>query len=278
MIDRTLASTLVEGSISALNYANRLNEFVTALFITSLSAVIYPSLAKLSLGENKDKFIGTVVKSINSVILLVMPISVGAIVLASPIVKLLFERGEFDSRATNMTVIALTMYSLGMLALGLRKILTKVFYSLQDTKTPMRNAAIAIGINIILNIIFVKYLKIAGLALATSISTLICTVLLFISLKRKIGYFGQNRIIITLIKSLISSIIMGVITYFSYTFIINSLSNGIINEIISLFISITLGAIVYGSLLLIFKIDELIVIKDVITSRIKKINKNTATI
>ena len=169
MVDRTLASTLVEGSISALNYANKLNGFVMALFITSVGAVIYPMLSKLSSEDNKEKFISSVVQSINSIILLVIPISIGAIVLATPIVKLLFQRGEFDARATSMTAIALIMYSIGMVAFGLRDIIGKVFYALKDTKTPMINGAIAIIMNIVLNIILVKYLQLAGLALSTSI-------------------------------------------------------------------------------------------------------------
>ena len=186
MVDRTLASTLVEGSISALNYANKLNGFVMALFITSVGAVIYPMLSKLSSEDNKEKFISSVVQSINSVILLVIPISIGAIVLATPIVKLLFQRGEFDARATSMTAIALIMYSIGMVAFGLRDIIGKVFYALKDTKTPMINGAIAMIMNIVLNIILVKYLQLAGLALATSISAIVCIFLLFGSLKKKI--------------------------------------------------------------------------------------------
>ena len=197
MVDRTLASTLVEGSISALNYANKLNGFVMALFITSVGAVIYPMLSKLSSEDNKEKFISSVVQSINSVILLVIPISIGAIVLATPIVKLLFQRGEFDARATSMTAIALIMYSIGMVAFGLRDIIGKVFYALKDTKTPMINGAIAMIMNIVLNIILVKYLQLAGLALATSISAIVCIFLLFGSLKKKIGYFGQDKIIKT---------------------------------------------------------------------------------
>ena len=71
------------------------------------------------------------------------PISIGAIVLSKPIVKLLFERGAFDISATLMTESALSMYSIGLVAYGLRDIINKVFYSLQDTKTPMINGAIA---------------------------------------------------------------------------------------------------------------------------------------
>lgn len=270
MIDRTLASTLGEGAVSALNYANKLNEFVTAMFITSISAVIYPMLSKLSAEESKDKFIKSVATSINSVILLVTPISVGAIVLANPIVKLLFERGQFDEQATNLTSTALIMYSLGMVAFGLREILTKVFYSLQDSKTPMKNATIAIVINIILNIILVRYLKIAGVALATSISAVICIFMLLSNLKKKIGYFGQKKILITAIKSLISSIIMGAITYNSYNILNNMLSSSFINSAISLGVAVILGVITYIISIIILKVDELNIILDKVINKGKR--------
>ena len=272
MVDRTLASTLVEGSISALNYANKLNGFVMAMFITSVAAVIYPMLSKLSSEDNKEEFTSSVVQSINSVILLVIPISVGAIALATPIIKLLFQRGEFDARATSMTAIALIMYSIGMIAFGLRDILGKVFYALQDTKTPMINGAIAMGMNIVLNIILVKYLQLAGLALATSISAIVCIFLLFGSLKKKIGYFGQDKIVKTTIKSIVSSIIMGIVTYFAYNMVSNLLGVGFMKEAISLFVSVGAGGITYGILVIVLKIDEI----NVITNMVKKKLKNVA--
>lgn len=272
MVDRTLASTLVEGSISALNYANKLNGFVMAMFITSVAAVIYPMLSKLSSEDNKEKFKSSVVQSINSVILLVIPISIGAIVLATPIVKLLFQRGEFDARATSMTAIALIMYSIGMVAFGLRDILGKVFYALQDTKTPMINAAIAMAMNIVLNIILVKYLQLAGLALATSISAIVCIFLLFGSLKKKIGYFGQDKIMKTTIKSIVSALVMGIVTYFAYNMISKILGIGFIKESISLVVSVGIGVITYGILVILLKVDEIKIITDMINKKLHKVS------
>ena len=271
MVDRTLASTLVEGSISALNYANKLNGFVMALFITSVGAVIYPMLSRLSSEDNKEKFISSVVQSINSVILLVIPISIGAIVLATPIVKLLFQRGEFDARATSMTAIALIMYSIGMVAFGLRDIIGKVFYALKDTKTPMINGAIAMIMNIVLNIILVKYLQLAGLALATSISAIVCIFLLFGSLKKKIGYFGQDKIIKTTIKSIVAAVVMGIVTYFVYNIVSNLLGLGFAKEAVSLAISVGIGAITYGILVVVLKVDEINVITDVMKKKLNKV-------
>ena len=270
MIDRTLASTLVEGSISALNYANKLNGFVMAMFITSVGSVIYPMLSKLSKQDDRNEFNKSLVKSINSVILLVMPVSVGAIVLANPIIKLLFERGEFDTRATYMTSIALIMYSIGMLAFGLRDILGKVFYSLQDTKTPMINGVLAMVLNILINLILVQYMGLAGLALSTSLSGIICIFLLMNSLNKKIGYFGQDKIIKVMLKSMMSAIVMGIATYFVYNLLSNILGSGFIYDAISLFVSILLGAIVYGVFVLILKVDEVSIIIDMMNKKIMK--------
>ena len=266
MVDRTLASTLTEGSISALNYANKLTGFVWTLFITSISSVIYPMLSKLVTEDNKEEFKQFIKKSVNSIIILVLPISIGAIVLANPIVKLLFQRGAFDSNATNMTAIALAMYSIGMLGSGLRELLGKVFYSLKDTKTPMINGMISMVINILLNLILIKYLKIVGLAISTSIAFIICAIMLFISLNKKIGYFEQDKIIITFLKSMVASFIMGITVYFIY----NKLIILRLSEFICLIISIFMGVIVYGILLIAFKVDEINLLKDIFKQKINR--------
>lgn len=273
LVDRTLASTLVEGSISALNYANRLNGFVMGLFITSICAVIYPSLSKISVRDEYKTFSKLITKSINSVILLILPVMVGAIILSKPIVKILFERGAFDESATNMTSIALICYSLGLLGMGVRDILSRVFYSLKDTKTPMINGAIAMVINVILNIILIKKYKHAGLAIATSISATLATILLFYSLYKKIGNFGQRKILILFLKSLIASGIMGGGTLFTYKSITAFLYGSFINDILALVISIIVGAISYGLCIIILRVEEV----NIVISYIKNL-KNKSNI
>lgn len=272
IVDRTIASTLVEGSISALNYATKLNQFVMGMFIVSISSVIYPMLSKLSTENNQKKFKESIVTAINVVTLIIIPISVGAIILAEPIVRLLFERGQFDARATEMTATALVFYSIGMIGFGLRDILGKVFYSLQDTRTPMINGIIAMGLNIVLNLAFVKFtnMGLGGLALATSISSLLTIVLLSVSLRRKIGAFGGKNVISVFIKSIIAALLMGVITRFSYDFINPILSGGFIPDAIKLGISVGLGAIVYGISIIVLRVAEVKLIVDIMNKKLKR--------
>ena len=272
IVDRTIASTLVEGSISALSYANKLNQFVMGMFIVSISSVVYPMLSKLSTENNKVEFNKSIVTATSTVILLVIPISVGAIILSKPIVKVLFQRGAFDDRAAYMTSVALVFYSIGMIGFGLRDILGKVFYSLQDTKTPMINGAIAMGLNIILNISFVKFtnMQLAGLALATSISALVTVALLFINLRIKIGPFGGRHVLSVFLKAVISALLMALVTYFAYKNIANIFGVGMVKEIITLGLSILAGALTYGICVIIFKVDEVNLIINTLRKKLKK--------
>ena len=270
MVDRSLASGLGDGVITALNNANKLNGFVMGLFIVSIGAVIYPTLAKLSTENNEEKFAESVARSVNCVNLLVLPISVGAMVLAIPVVRVLFQRGAFDARSTSLTSTALVFYSVGMVGFGLRDILGKVFYSLKDTKTPMINGVIAMVLNVILNIALVKVMGYGGLALATSLSAIICILLLFASLKKKIGYYGQDKIKITFIKSLIASLCMGVVTYFVYKFFSGMLGLGFIKEAIALVLSIGAGALVYAILVILLKVEEIDMLTSMVNKKLKR--------
>lgn len=268
LVDRTLASTLVEGSISALNYANRLNGFILGIFISSIAIVIYPMLSKLSVNKEREKFTETITNTINTVIILIIPISVGAIVLSYPIVKVLFERGLFDSKATQMTSIALKMYSIGLIAFSLRDIVNKIFYSIQDTKTPMINGAMTMCLNIILNLILVKRMGLAGLALATSVSAMICIIMLMKSLGKKIGYYGQDKIVKVICKTTFASIVMGIATNFVYYKLNIILNNGMINQIICILISVLVGVIIYSIFIILFRVDEIKYIINTISKRL----------
>lgn len=273
IIDTTLASTLVNGSIPALTYANRLNGFVMGIFTVSVVSVIYPMLSKLSSEKNNERFVTTVISSVNIIIVLLIPISVGSMILSKPVIRVLFERGAFDVQATKMTAQALLFYSIGMTAFGLRDILSKIFYSLKDTKTPMINGIISVFINIALNLLLIKKLGHMGLALATSISSIVCIVLLFISLRKKIKYFGQDKILKTLIKSIISAVFMGVDVYFIYNFIYKIVGTGSEEELFAIVISVGSGALVYGILINFLKVEEISTILNIVKRKIQQLKK-----
>lgn len=256
LVDRTIASSIVVGGISALNYANRLNLFIQGLFVVSIINVMYPKITKMLLQGDIDNFRKIISKAINSINLLVIPTTLGAMLFAKPIVNMLFGRGAFDTQALIMTTNALFYYSIGMLGFGLRDILTRVFYSMQDTKTPMINAIIGMFLNLILNIILSRYLGLGGLALATSISAIFTTVILFISLHKKMGPIGIRKMSISFIKILGASLIMCGIAKLSF----NYLTTDIFPQNLSLIISIGIGALTYFAIIYFMKIEDVDVI------------------
>ncbi|AZR73923.1 murein biosynthesis integral membrane protein MurJ [Anoxybacter fermentans] len=270
LVDRTLASQIATGGISALNYANRLNGFVQGIFVLSIVTVMYPMISKMVAENNMTGLKKSLAEAISSVNLLVLPATVGAMIFAEPVVRLLFGRGAFDVQAISMTSYALFFYSIGMIGFGLREVLSRAFYSLQDTKTPMINAAIAMVMNIILNIILSKFLGIGGLALATSISAIFCTVLLFISLRKKIGPFGMKHITISFIKVLCASLVMGLIAKISYNILLNYIGANL-----SLLTSIGIGAIVYFIIIYFMKIEEVDIIVIALKKKLKRSTANT---
>ncbi len=273
IIDKTLASSLEPGSISALNYANKLNSLILGVFITAITTVIFPLLAKEA---NTNNIIGlkrTMKYGINLILLITIPATVGLVILSRPIVEIAFQRGEFGTTATLMTSQALIFYSLGLIAMAIRLLITRVYYSLQSTRIPMINGAISVGLNVVLNLIFVKYMAHSGLALATSIATTIATIMLFYGLKKKIGSLGTKQYIITLLKTGLASAIMGLIAYVTYHGLYGLLGVSKIYNLISLLVAVGLGVIIYAVLCYVFKVEEVRDVVNQIKKRIIKINK-----
>jgi putative peptidoglycan lipid II flippase len=252
LVDRTLASRITVGGISALNYARRLNGFVQGLVVVSLTSVMFPMISKMAAAENIKGLKQTVNEAMASMSLLIVPATVGAMIFAEEIVALLFGRGAFTAAAITMTGNALFYYSIGMIAFGLRDVLSRAFYALQDSKTPVINATIGVVLNIVLNIILSQYLGIGGLALATSISAIVAVVLLFISLRRKIGGLGLSQLSKSIIKIGLASVIMGVIARGGFNYLKQSLGQNL-----ALIIAIGIGVVVYGILVYLMRIPEM---------------------
>lgn len=221
-------------------------------------------ISKMAAQGNFKGLKSSVSEAINLINLLVVPVTFGAMIFAEPVVRLLFGRGAFDLEAISMTSGALFYYSIGMMGFGLREILSRAFYSMQDTMTPMKNSVLAVSMNIVLNLILSRFMGIKGLALATSISALFCTALLLISLRKKIGPFGMKDTVTSFGKILIASIGMGIAAYASYNFLLPRIGANL-----SLIISIFIGAFFYFAVIYFMKIKE---VDELIIAAKKKLN------
>lgn len=200
IVDQALGSLLPEGSLSALSYSHTLTLLVTSVCITSLSTVLYPTLAEDAAKENLERYGERMVQSLSVLTWLLIPVSLLTLLRAEDIVSAVYNRGSFDRTAVSYTGAALAGYALMFIGTGVREVLTRAFYARQDTKTPMVNTLISIGCNVILSILLSRYLGLAGIALGTTLSCTLAACLLLRDTKRKLpfvrlsGFFSQFRL------------------------------------------------------------------------------------
>lgn len=251
LIDRTLASRLETGGISALNYAERLNGFVQGIFVVSIVTVLYPMISKMVASDNLNGVKKTVSEALVSISLLVVPVTVGILIFSTQIVTVLFGYGAFGEQAIRLTSSALFFYSIGMIAAGFQNVLVKVFYSMGDTKSPVLISALGVALNVTLNIVLAQVFGIGGLALATSLAAIFVTIFLFIKLRKKIGAFGMRETAKTFTKIVVASSLMGVVARGSFVFV-----NRFAGMTLSFFAAVGIGALVYFVLIFSLNINE----------------------
>lgn len=255
IVDRSLVSGLQTGSIAALNYSSKLIGFVTGVFIVSLMTIIYPKMSEFVSKNKKEEMNKYVITCLNLMTIILLPIIIVTFISSKEIVRIIFERGSFTGESTEMTSIALAAYSIGLIGIGYREILTKAFFSFKDTKTPMINGALAVVINIILNVILIKKIGFVGSALSTSIVSIITSLLLIINLKKYIKEIVNIKMIINTIKIFISAI--GIIPLLVYSNIyIQKKLVGNIRIIIIISTVFIISIIIYILLLIILKEKE----------------------
>lgn len=168
LIGTLIASILPVGGISYLYYAERLNQLPLSVIGTAMSTVLLPLLAKSIRAGRHDEAKAMQNQGIELSMLLTVPAMIGLVLLAEPLVKMLYERGAFDGDAAQQTAYALMAYSLGLPAYVLTKIFDTSFYAQEDTVTPLKVAGIAVAIDIILSVALIGTLEHVGIALATA--------------------------------------------------------------------------------------------------------------
>jgi putative peptidoglycan lipid II flippase len=211
IINQSLASGLAAGSITALRYANRLMQLPLGIFAMGISTAIFPTLARQASRKEMDDFRATFSLGLRSTFFITIPSGIGLWVLGEPIVRLLFQGAEFTAADTKATAFALGFYSLGLFAQSGIQIITRVYYSLNDTATPVLTGLLTVGVNVLLNLLFLSQTNLShgGLALAFSISGIINFFALLFFLRKRIGSIDGGRISWSFLKTGVASLGMG---------------------------------------------------------------------
>jgi putative peptidoglycan lipid II flippase len=218
-VSAILASLLPQGSVSYLYYAQRLFEFPQGIFTVSVAQAVLPSMSRQAAEGDIEGMKNSLSFGVRLMLFITIPAMTGLMVCSTPIFSLIFMGGAFDYATAVNSASALMYYSVGLSFVALTRVLAPVFYALKDTKTPVYTAFIAFIINLCLSLALMGPLKHGGLALATTLSALCNMLMLLWLLRRKIGSFGGNSIMLTALKSAAASVPMAAAVWYSCSFV-----------------------------------------------------------
>lgn len=281
IVNRNLASGMGKGAASILYFANKMNTMIIGVFITAITAVIFPILTR-TLGSG-DMVRGKKVMnaSIKSVLFLTVPATIGMIILARPLIEIAFVRGSFTATDGIMTTSTLRFYSLSLISISLSNVLNRIFYSIEDTKTPFYIGVVNVVLNVGLNLAVAKHFGTNGLAASVSISTTVAVIISFVLLRKKIGKLGARSFIKALIKTAMASIVMGVValSYFPYEKLIMTFASGgtaTLLKLIALLIVILIAAVIYVICLYYLGVREIRDVAGIMRTKIENKKKSKA--
>ncbi len=204
-----LASATPE-RVPALNYAWQLTMLPLGIFAMAIATAVFPTLAEQSALRQMDELKRTMAAALRLILFLILPASVGLIVLQEPVVRLLFQREAFTAESTAATAYALQFYAIGLVGLAGVEITTRAFYAIHDTRTPVVVATLAMLLHLGLSVFLVRTpLGYGGLALSMSLSSLFEAGVLLGLAQRRLGGLGGRRILASFLRSAAASVVMG---------------------------------------------------------------------
>ncbi len=282
-IDVFLLSS-IEGGNSWLPYAFRLMQFPIGVFGVAVGTASIPMLSRLAAENKFGEFRSTLSSSIRLVFLLTLPSACGLVVLSTPIIRLIYERGLFSPTSTDMTAFALIGYSIGLTGYAAIKVLSPSFYALDDVKTPMMVSLVSVVIYPFAGYFLMQFfsqfyvtpatpkgLAHVGLTVATSLIALISFSLLAFMMRRRIKRLEGREILSSFIKIALASAVMSAVCYFSYYFLHQQFGGkNLIAKLIECFIPIGLGGIVFLVAAKLLRINEIDKIYNAFARKLKR--------
>jgi len=267
LVGTLLASLLPDGSVSYLYYADRLVQFPLGIFAIAAATAVLPSFSRYAAVQNNKALGETFGYAMRLVFFITIPSMVGLILLREPIVGLLFRRGAFDSQTTALTATALLYYGIGLWAFSAVRIVVTLFYALQDTRTPVKMAAISIFVNMILGLLLMWPLRHGGLALATSLASMVNLYLLVRALRKKLGLIDWGEILLSIKKTIFCSGIMGLVVFAVAMVLIPQGNANFVKHLCGVSGTIVVGVASYAGCAFLIKCPEVIGLTKMIRGR-----------
>jgi putative peptidoglycan lipid II flippase len=208
LINANLASRLGEGSLSALNYAWLMMLLPQGIVAQGIATAIFPTLSALSARGQIDTLRTTLNAALRALLWLTLPAAAGLFVLRGPLIQVFLQRGEFTAQSTAMTVYALAFFAFGLVAHSLLEVVTRGYYALHDTWTPVKIGIAAMVLNATFSLLLIRPLSYGGLALANTLATTLETFALLWLIRPRLGGLGGRQLASTFARSLAATLAM----------------------------------------------------------------------
>ncbi|ADU50814.1 integral membrane protein MviN [Thermaerobacter marianensis DSM 12885] len=284
IVDKALASGLPAGSAAALTFAQRIHGLPLGLVMIPILNVIYPELAiRIARGE-RQSFGAALNRSLRMLTFTLAPIVAGLILLRVEVTRLVFERGAFDFHDTQLTAFALLFYQLGLVGYAWRELLARALYSLGDTWTPASTAAVAMGLNIVLNLILVRFLAHGGIALAASAAMWWGALVLMVRIRRRAGQISYRAVGKGALQALAATTVMAVGVELGRRLIFGDLARaalagepvGFVPLAAEVAVLTLLGAVIYLAALRALRVEEWAILQDLAGRAVAQVRRGLA--
>ncbi|HEX5035874.1 MAG TPA: murein biosynthesis integral membrane protein MurJ [bacterium] len=203
-----LASFLPTGSVSYLWYADRVMEFPLGIFAVSLATVILPTLSEHAADNNVKALKETFGFALRMIFFITVPAAGGLMILSNDIIRTLFQHGEFGPASTQATASALICFAAGLPFISGVRVTSNAFYSMQDSKTPVRVATMSVAVDFAVSLALMWSLKHVGLAIAVATASVFNFVMHVVDFRKKVGALGLGRILAGTARTVIATLVM----------------------------------------------------------------------
>ena len=270
-VNTVLATGEGTGAVSWLDFAFRLMYLPIGLFGVSIATAATPAISRMVAEQDFARIRSTLANALGLMLFLNVPAAVGLIVLAQPIVAVIFEHGEFTAADTMATAAALQLYAIGLVGYSIVRIISPTFYALQRSRVPVMVSAGSVLVNVALNLALVRMMGYRGLALGTSITAILnATVQLFL-LRREIGGINGTRIVTSLARVLIAAAVMGAATVGSYATLEDLMpGDALPAQILRLLIVISISLVVLVASAQLLRIPEYADARDLVLGKLRR--------
>ena len=255
-INTNFAASCGEGAVSWLNYAFRLVQLPIGVFGVALSIAIMPVLARQAAQKDLGSLKETFTSSLVLVLALALPATVGLVLLAEPIIRLVFEHGVFTAEDTRATAEALCWYSVGLFAYAANKVLVPVFYATDSTRYPVIGSFLGVGANLLIINLVIGVLGHRGIALSTSCAMMLNFAFLSLVLYRKLHGYPLGYLARGLGKILVATLAMAGLVWGLRALLASWLEGLIVQQVLALFLIVGGAVLLYAVLLQILRLPE----------------------